>query len=158
MGLGGEKKTKWNLWEAAAKYAKVEFKSPGYYLRHWRFFYDPPDFQTLFVKRGNGIYYGVMTPRTCWAIASQLDEKLANIKKILSALDQPGEFSKEEAKDIVMEKLQPIITASVIALDECDFGKNLELGIDLFFSGHKNLHEIVQNLLNPAYKLLERKQ
>ncbi|XP_055902949.1 histone PARylation factor 1-like [Eupeodes corollae] len=239
----------------AGKFANVENKSPGEYLRHWRFFYDPPEFQTLFVKRGTGIHYGYwrddpkdeedllivrndaskgcvfelvatnmfdafayylekdfpVTPFNHKALGdmrkaissfveenkyerkslveakSQRARKIcsktfhnvgivvpvnktttvgyrplmdsdANIKKILSALDKPGESSKEQAKEIVMEKLQPIITASVIALDECDFGTNLELGIDLFCSGHKELHEIVQNLLNPAYKLLGRPQ
>ncbi|XP_055853292.1 histone PARylation factor 1-like [Episyrphus balteatus] len=239
----------------AGKFAPGQNKSPGDYLRHWRFFYDPPEFQTIFVKKGSGIHYGYwrddpkdeenllivrndaskgcvfeliatnmfdafayflekdyqVTPfnhkvlgdmrktisnfvqeskfdrrslveakverakkisaktfhnvgivvpvnKTTGVGYRPLTDSDSNIKKILSALEKPGELSKEEAKEMVMEKLNPIITNSVIALDECDFGTNLELGIDLFCSGHKELHEIVQNLLNPAYKLLGRPQ
>lgn len=237
----------------------INHKSPGDFLRHWRFYYDPPEFQTLFVKRGTGIHYGYwrddpkeeenllivrndaskgcvfdlvatnmfdafayflekdypVTPFNHKGLADMrkaissfvsennferrslveakaararkisaktfhnvgivvpvdkktsigyrpLIESDANLKKILSHLekddDDDEELSKDEIKQIVMDKLQPIITASVIALDECDFGTNLELGTDLFCSGHRELHEIVQNLLNPAYKLLGRPQ
>lgn len=31
---------------------------PGNYLRHWRFYYDPPEFQTLFWKNKTTIHYG----------------------------------------------------------------------------------------------------
>ncbi|GBP06250.1 Histone PARylation factor 1-like [Eumeta japonica] len=31
---------------------------PGDYLRHWRFYYDPPGISTVFVRKGSGIHYG----------------------------------------------------------------------------------------------------
>ena len=58
----------------------------------------------------------------------------------------------------VMEKLQPVATAASIAMDECDFGTSLELGIDLFCSGHSQLHSLITSLLVQAYSMLHRPQ
>ena len=43
------------------------------------------------------------------------------------------------------------------ANDECDYGEGLELGIDMFCSGHKVLHSQVLNLMPLAYELLNRR-
>ena len=42
----------------AKKFDKAEIKEPGDYLRHWRFFYDVPEFQTILVKEKSGFHYG----------------------------------------------------------------------------------------------------
>lgn len=42
----------------AGKFHEAPLYEPGDYIRHWRFYYDPPEFQTLFVKKGTGIHYG----------------------------------------------------------------------------------------------------
>ncbi|KAL5280413.1 C4orf27 family protein [Megaselia abdita] len=231
----------------AGKFHKAPIYEPGDYLRHWRFFYDPAEFQTVFVKEKSGIHYGFwrdspsdkenllvarndpskgcefefvggnlfetliyfidndfaknpFNQATVKKIKKSIEEFLegkkfetlqnskrardkqvvaktfhkagivvpyekktqlgyrtllesdANIKKYLKMLESGDNL------DVVVEKLQPIISAASIAADECDFGTGLELGIDLFCSGHKNLHDIVRSLLIPAYSLLKRPQ
>lgn len=42
----------------AGKFDDADLFEPGDYLRHWRYFYDPPEFQTLFRKDKTGIHYG----------------------------------------------------------------------------------------------------
>ncbi|XP_055687357.1 histone PARylation factor 1-like [Lutzomyia longipalpis] len=42
----------------AGKFHDAPLREPGDYFRHWRFYYDPPEFQTVFVKKGTGIHYG----------------------------------------------------------------------------------------------------
>lgn len=42
----------------AGKFDNADLFEPGDYLRHWRYFYDPPEFQTLFRKDKTGIHYG----------------------------------------------------------------------------------------------------
>uniref|UniRef100_A0A1B0DBZ8 PBZ-type domain-containing protein n=1 Tax=Phlebotomus papatasi TaxID=29031 RepID=A0A1B0DBZ8_PHLPP len=42
----------------AGKFHDAPLYEPGDYYRHWRFFYDPPEFQTVMVKKGTGIHYG----------------------------------------------------------------------------------------------------
>lgn len=42
----------------AGKFHDAPMFEPGDYIRHWRFYYDPPEFQTVFVKKGTGIHYG----------------------------------------------------------------------------------------------------
>ncbi|XP_031630182.1 histone PARylation factor 1-like [Contarinia nasturtii] len=42
----------------AKKFNNVGPFEPGEYLRHWRFYYDPPEFQTFLVKEKTGIHYG----------------------------------------------------------------------------------------------------
>lgn len=231
----------------AGKFHNAPIYEPGDYLRHWRFYYDPAEFQTVFVKEKTGIHYGYWrdTPQDkenllvarndassgCEFefIGGNLFETLlyfiehdfaknpfnqASVKKIKKSIE---EFTQgktfptlQESKktrdklvvaktfhkggivvpyerktqlgyrtllesdatikkylkmldsgdnlDVVMEKLQPIISAASIAADECDFGTGLELGIDLFCSGHRNLHDIARSMLIPAYSLLKRPQ
>ncbi|XP_053658924.1 histone PARylation factor 1-like [Anopheles marshallii] len=42
----------------AGKFKDVKIHEPGDYLRHWRFYYDPPEFQTVMVQKGTGVHYG----------------------------------------------------------------------------------------------------
>ncbi|XP_073834845.1 histone PARylation factor 1 [Musca autumnalis] len=242
----------------AGKFNQAKLHEPGDYLRHWRFFYDPPEFQTVFVRKGSGIHYGYWrddphdkesllvarndstkscefefiaanifdaflhylekdfqgTPFTAANVAStkkslqkfigtcevQLDpldkirrarsskvvcktfhragivvpyesktqlgyrpllESDAELKRILKLFDTAGSDAQDkndEVKTAVMEKLQPIATAASIAVDECDFGTALELGIDLFCSGYTQLHMLISSLLVQAYSLLQRPQ
>ncbi|XP_055385774.1 histone PARylation factor 1-like [Condylostylus longicornis] len=237
----------------SGSFNNADIKEPGSYLRHWRFFYDPPEFQTIFIKKKSGVHYGywrddpsekenlliarndvnkgcaidfiaincfqaliyfmdhdfTCTPFNMTEVKKikesikkfsgenninlenfedmrrERDKKVvtktfhkagvvvpydrktqlgyrplmetdSNIKKILNKLaDVQG---NKETLTSVMESLQPIITAANIAVDESDFGTALELGIDLFCSGHKELHEIIVSLLVPAYSTLKRPQ
>lgn len=240
----------------AGKFHNAKMGEPGDYLRHWRFYYDPPEFQTVFVRQGTGIHYGywrdvpqdkerlmlarndatrncefefvagnlfdaflhymqhdyVATPFTTGQVAatkkavkqyisdnslelSQLESLKternkhvvtktlhragivvpyerktqqgyrpllvsdAELKKIFALLE-PKDLNNgtDNAKQMVLEKLQPLANAANIAMDECDFGTALELGLDLFSSGHKELHMLASSLLMPAYSLLSRPQ
>uniref|UniRef100_A0A182MD27 Uncharacterized protein n=1 Tax=Anopheles culicifacies TaxID=139723 RepID=A0A182MD27_9DIPT len=42
----------------AGMFKDVKVHEPGDYLRHWRFFFDPPEFQTVMVQQGTGVHYG----------------------------------------------------------------------------------------------------
>ncbi|XP_002014153.2 histone PARylation factor 1-like [Drosophila persimilis] len=233
---------------------RAKMGEPGDYLRHWRFYYDPPEFQTVFVRRGTGVHYGywrdvpqdkenlliarndmangcefqfvsgnifdaflyylehdfVGTPFTTGKVTAtkkavqkylaenslelaQLDRLQrernkrvvakafhrggivvpfdrktqlgyrplsvsdAELKKML-ALFERKDLGDGLAKQAVLEKLQPVANAAIIAVDECDFGSALELGIDLFSSGHKELHMLASSLIVPAYSMLQRPQ
>lgn len=237
----------------AKNFHDVEISEPGEYLRHWRFFYDPPEFQTIFVKQKSEIHYGywrddpkdkenLLLARNdakkgcefefvggnCFEtvlyyldkdaditpfnrqIATSLRKSLeqfaqsndipltalkelkkkrdrkvvcktfhhaglvvpfdrktelgyrglidteAKLKKILARFD----LAKGDEKLIAsaMEELQPFITAANIAVDECDFGTAIELGIDLFCSGHKEVHGAVNALLVTGYSMVDRPQ
>lgn len=83
---------------------------------------------------------------------------IGDLKKILSRLDDPDDGTSEAVLELVMEKLQPLITAANIAVDECDFGNSIELGIDLFCSGSPRLHAIVMQLLATGYSMVQRPQ
>ncbi|KAM8705514.1 hypothetical protein ACLKA7_009900 [Drosophila subpalustris] len=240
----------------AGKFHKAKMGEPGDYLRHWRFYYDPPEFQTIFVRKGSGVHYGYWrdvpqdkerlllarndstqncefqfvagnifdaflyylehdfhgTPFTASQVAAtkkavkqyisdnslglaQLDDLTkernkrvmaksfhragivvpyerktqqgyrpltvsdAELKKILALFERKDlNDGSDNAKQAVLEKLQPVANAANIAVDECDFGTALELGLDLFSSGHKELHMLISSLLVPAYSLLSRPQ
>ncbi|KAH8312375.1 hypothetical protein KR044_010456 [Drosophila immigrans] len=238
----------------AGKFHKAKIGEPGDYLRHWRFYYDPPEFQTVFVRKNTGIHYGYWrdvpqdkqrlllarndatkncefqfiagnifdaflyylehdfpaTPfsaaqvaATKRAVKQQLSDNPlpdldtlskernkrvmaksfhragivvpyerksqqgyrplpvsdAELKKILALFERKDlSEDSENAKKAVLEKLQPVANAANIAVDECDFGTALELGLDLFSSGHKELHMLISSLLVPAYSLLSRPQ
>ncbi|XP_020811365.1 histone PARylation factor 1-like [Drosophila serrata] len=238
----------------AGKFHGAKMGEPGDYLRHWRFYYDPPEFQTVFVRRGTGIHYGYWrdvpqdkenlliarndsakgcefefvagnifdaflyflehdfmgTPFTTGQLSGtkkavpkylsenslelpQLDRlqrernkrvvaktfhragivvpfdrktqlgyrPLAvsdnELKKMLALLEHK-DIDGQAAKQAVLEKLQPVANAAIIAVDESDFGSALELGTDLFSSGHKELHMLASSLLVPAYSMLSRPQ
>ncbi|KAH8336331.1 hypothetical protein KR059_001858 [Drosophila kikkawai] len=238
----------------AGKFHGAKMGEPGDYLRHWRFYYDPPEFQTIFVRRGTGIHYGywrdvpqdkenlliarndsakgcefefvagnifdaflyylehdfVGNPFTTGQLSGakkavpkylsdhslelpQLDRLQrernkrvvaktfhragivvpfdrktqvgyralavsdAELKKMLALLEHK-DIDGQAAKQAVLEKLQPVANAAIIAVDESDFGSALELGTDLFSSGHKELHMLASSLLVPAYSMLSRPQ
>lgn len=44
------------------------------------------------------------------------------------------------------------------AVDECDFGNSIELGIDLFCYGAKRLHTVLLQLLVNGYTMVGRPQ
>ncbi|CAG4941502.1 unnamed protein product [Colias eurytheme] len=83
----------------------------------------------------------------------KLVETDANIKKLFKKLE---DASTESEKSKILSDLQPLITYSSIAVDECDFGTGLEAGIALFCSGHKEFNNSALTLLNTTYSLLKR--
>jgi len=238
----------------AGRFHGAKLGEPGDYLRHWRFYYDPPEFQTIFVRRGTGIHYGywrdvpqdkenlliarndsakgcefqfvagkafdaflyylehdfVATPFSAGQLTgvkkavskylsdnslelAQLDRLQrernkrvvaktfhragivvpydrktqlgyrplavsdSELKKMLAMLERK-DLDGGAAKQAVLAKLQPVANAATIAVDESDFGSALELGIDMFSSGHKELHMLASSLLVPAYSMLSRPQ
>ncbi|KAH8326119.1 hypothetical protein KR067_001986 [Drosophila pandora] len=238
----------------AERFHGAKMGEPGDYLRHWRFYYDPPEFQTIFVRKNTGIHYGywrdvpqdkdnlliarndstqgcefkfiagnifdaflyylekdfVGTPFTAnqvtgtkKAVQKYLSDKSlelpqldrlqrdrnkrvvaktfhragivvpfdrktqmgyrslpvsdAELMKMLALLER-NDIDNGSAKQAVLEKLQPVANAATIAVDECDFGTALEFGIDLFSSGHKELHMLASSVLVPAYSMLSRPQ
>lgn len=56
----------------------------------------------------------------------------------------------------LLAELQNIITATSIALDECDFGTGLELGWDIFFFGIDIVSSTTLRFLTDSYRLLGR--
>lgn len=42
----------------AGRFDEAPMYEPGDFLRHWRFYFDPPEFQTILVKKSSGIHYG----------------------------------------------------------------------------------------------------
>lgn len=42
----------------AGKFDKARRFEPAEYLRHWRFFYDPPEFQSIMKRKGCGVHFG----------------------------------------------------------------------------------------------------
>ncbi|CAB3228726.1 unnamed protein product [Arctia plantaginis] len=85
----------------------------------------------------------------------RLAETDASLKKLFTSLENA---TSQEEKDKVFSDLQVVITNASIAVDECDFGTGLELGIDLFCSGLKELHSIALSNLTAAYTVLSRQQ
>ncbi|XP_038213019.1 histone PARylation factor 1 [Zerene cesonia] len=83
----------------------------------------------------------------------KLVETDANIKKMFKKLQ---DASMESEKTKILSELQPLITYSSIAVDECDFGTGLEAGIALFCSGHKEFQKSALSLLSTTYSLLKR--
>lgn len=76
--------------------------------------------------------------------------------KIKDMFKRLKEAKTQEQKDKVLAELQPVITYANIAMDECDFGTGLEMGIALFCSGLKELQTSAQKSLEVAYSLLGR--
>lgn len=62
----------------------------------------------------------------------------------------------ESHKESENEKLDLVLNFANIANDECDFGAGLELGINLFCSGHEEFHPAALGLLRSTYALLQR--
>lgn len=59
-------------------------------------------------------------------------------------------------KDVLMSQLQEVLTNTNIAIDECDFGTGIELGLDMLCSGVETLNSIISRLLSSCYRLLSR--
>lgn len=76
-----------------------------------------------------------------------------NLKKLFKKLEMA---STQDEKDKILSELQPVITYASIAMDECDFGTGLEIAIDLFCSGLKELEANALSSFNVAYMLLKR--
>ncbi|XP_068627885.1 histone PARylation factor 1-like [Battus philenor] len=82
-----------------------------------------------------------------------LAESNASLKKMFAKLESA---KSQIEKDEVLSQIQPVITYASIAVDECDFGTGLELGINLFCSGIKELESSAASSLCSAYSLLNR--
>lgn len=76
-------------------------------------------------------------------------------KELLKICDKVSK-APEESKSKAMSALQPVITAATIAIDECDFGTGLELGINLFCYGNELLDGTALRMLTSAYSVLDR--
>lgn len=64
--------------------------------------------------------------------------------------------ASQETQPKLLADLQHVITATSIALDECDFGTGLELGWNIFFSGIDSLSSTTLRFLTDSYRLLGR--
>ncbi|XP_059051365.1 histone PARylation factor 1 [Achroia grisella] len=82
-----------------------------------------------------------------------LVESDANIKKYFTQLEAA---ESQNERDKILSDLQPVITYANIAVDECDFGTGLEIGIALFCSGLKILEQNALSNLTSTYTLLKR--
>ncbi|KAJ8725204.1 hypothetical protein PYW07_016162 [Mythimna separata] len=82
-----------------------------------------------------------------------LVETDANLKKLFTSLEKAN---SQNEKDKLLSDLQPVITYASIAVDECDFGTGIEVGIALFCSGIKELESSAMNSLTAAYSVLNR--
>lgn len=76
-------------------------------------------------------------------------------KELVRICDRIAKSSAEN-RSKAMSELQPVVTAATIAVDECDFGTALELGIDLFCYGSDHLDSTALRLLSSVYSVLER--
>lgn len=75
------------------------------------------------------------------------------MKKLFASLEKAKD---QNEKDKLLSDLQPVITYASIAVDECDFGTGIEVGIALFCSGIKDLEPSAMNSLIAAYSVLNR--
>lgn len=55
-------------------------------------------------------------------------------------------------------KYSILISTTILAVDECDFGNSIELGIDLFCYGAPQLHATLLRLLVNGYTMIDRPQ
>lgn len=76
-------------------------------------------------------------------------------EELKRCLKQIQEATDKE-KCAAFKKFQELVTLSTIAVDECDFGASIELGINLFCFGDPYFHKWAGFLLKTAYDLLER--
>lgn len=80
------------------------------------------------------------------AVTNRQLERILDLLKTATDEEQPK----------ILAQLQPIITAASIALDECDFGTGLELGLDILASGVECVNETARRFLCNSYNLLGR--
>ena len=63
-----------------------------------------------------------------------------------------------EERSARFNDMQMLLTATNIAIDECDFGTGLELGQNFFLFGCEHLNEISIQFLINSYNLLQREE
>ncbi|KAG7305615.1 hypothetical protein JYU34_009707 [Plutella xylostella] len=83
----------------------------------------------------------------------KLVETDGKIKSMFAKLESA---TSQSEKDKILSELQPVITYASIAVDECDFGTGLEIGINLFCSGLPELEPSALSSLVSTYSLLKR--
>ncbi|KAK5643111.1 hypothetical protein RI129_006956 [Pyrocoelia pectoralis] len=76
----------------------------------------------------------------------------AELKKLL---DRVSKASPQQL-DKVMSELQPVLTATSIATDECDFGTGIELGLNILAHGVDSLNSTIARFLSTNYELMGR--
>ena len=97
--------------------------------------YKPTPFTTVLVVNTKS---SVQTLENRWSVSD------AESKNILKFFEHKTGEKDDNLIASVIEKLTPMANASNIAVDECDLGTSLGLGIDLFCKGHKELHMLIQ--------------
>lgn len=73
------------------------------------------------------------------------------LKQLFDRLEKP-----DVNKTKILSELQPVLTFASIALDECDFGTGLELGLNILAHGVKTLNATAIRFLTSSYNLLNR--
>lgn len=76
------------------------------------------------------------------------------LKKILDKIAIVNDDDVE--RQALLSKLQPVISYASIAIDECDFGTGLELGLNILAHGVKTLNNTILRFLLGSYKLLKK--
>lgn len=77
------------------------------------------------------------------------DEEL---KKLLDRM----KAASDEKKKSVLSDLQPLLTYTNIAIDECDFGTGIELGLNILAYGVDDLNLTAMRFLANCYRLIDR--
>lgn len=75
-----------------------------------------------------------------------------DIKKLLTRLKN----CSEEQKNKILSDLQPVLTYASIAIDECDFGTGIELGLNILSYGVDCLNYTALRFLSNSYKLIHK--
>ncbi|OBS59556.1 hypothetical protein A6R68_09321, partial [Neotoma lepida] len=134
---------------------------------HWRFYYDPPEFQTIIIGDNRTqyhmgyfrdspdelpVYVGTNEAKKNCIIIQNGDNVFAAIK-ICKAI---VEAANDEERLKAFAPIQEMMTFVQFANDECDYGMGLELGMDLFCYGSHYFHKVAGQLLPLAYNLLKR--
>ncbi|XP_029671599.1 histone PARylation factor 1-like [Formica exsecta] len=150
------------------------------YLIHWRYYYDPPEFQTIIKCDGKEeLHYGywrdTATEKPVFVAKNRANincifESVAenifgaidtnkksfyDLQKILKQIEESGTSDERKTP---FAKLDEIVRLATIAADECDFGTCLELGHDLFSNGGIHVQTTVLQMLSIAYTHLQRLQ
>lgn len=73
------------------------------------------------------------------------------LKKLFDRL-----LNDEENKGKILAELQPVFMYTNLAIDECDFGTGLELGLNILAHGVKTIDATALRYLRSSYKLLHR--
>lgn len=78
--------------------------------------------------------------------------------KLQTMLTRISEFKEDKTNCGLYKDLQEIIERAETAINECDPGMSLELGLDLFYNGDSFFHNDVESLLTKAYSSLARNE